>query len=67
MAADAGRGPIPVTIFGVRPDPAVINHYREIGVSRCVFAMPPAPAETVLPILERCAEAAREFEGAAAD
>jgi probable F420-dependent oxidoreductase len=67
MAADAGRGPIPVTIFGVRPDPAVIEHYREIGVSRCVFAMPPAPAETVLPILERCAEAAREFEGAAAD
>jgi probable F420-dependent oxidoreductase len=67
MAADAGRGPIPVTIFGVRPDPAVINHYREIGVSRCVFAMPPAPAVTVLPILERCAEAAREFEGAAAD
>ena len=66
MAADAGRGPIPVTIFGVRPDPSVINHYREIGVNRCVFAMPSAPAETVLPILERCAEAAREFEGAAA-
>jgi probable F420-dependent oxidoreductase len=66
MAADAGRGSIPVTIFGVRPDPAVIEHYRSIGVTRCVFGIPSAPAEQVLPILQRCAEAAREFEGAVA-
>src|SRR5918998_2726925 len=40
MAAEAGRGSIPVTIFGVRPDPAVIEHYRSIGVTRCVFGVP---------------------------
>lgn len=66
MAADAGRGPIPVTIFGVRPDPAVIEHYRSIGVTRCIFGIPSAPSEQVLPIMQRCAEAAREFEGAPA-
>ena len=66
MAAEAGRGPVPVTIFGVRPDPAVIEHYREIGVTRCVFGLPAADADTVLPILRRCADAAREFEGAVA-
>jgi probable F420-dependent oxidoreductase len=67
MAADAGRGTIPVTIFGVRPDPAVIEHYREIGVSRCIFPVPSAPSETVMPLLNRYAETAREFEAAAAD
>ena len=67
MAAEAGRGSIPVTIFGVRPDPAVIEHYRSIGVTRSVFGIPSAPSEQVLPIMQRCAEAAREFEGAAAD
>jgi len=67
IAAEAGRGSIPVTIFGVRPDPAVIEHYRSIGVTRCVFGVPSALSEQVLPILQRCAEAAREFEGAAAD
>jgi probable F420-dependent oxidoreductase len=64
LAVEAGRGPVPITIFGVRPDPAVIEHYREIGVTRCVFGLPPADADTVTPIMRRCAEAAREFEGA---
>jgi probable F420-dependent oxidoreductase len=64
-AAEAGRSPVPVSMFGVRPDPAVIGHYQEIGVTRCVFGLPSADAETVLPILRRHAEAAREFERAA--
>jgi len=66
MAAAAGRQPIPVTIFGVRPDPAVIEHYQSQGVTRCVFGIPSAPAQTVLPLLERCAEAAKQFSMAAA-
>jgi probable F420-dependent oxidoreductase len=67
LAADAGRDPIPVSIFGVRPDPAVIEHYREIGVSRCIFPLPSAPADDVLPRLQRYAEVANEFATAAAD
>jgi probable F420-dependent oxidoreductase len=67
MAAEANRGPIPITIFGVRPDPAVVEHYQSIGVTRCVFPLPSAPAETVLPLLQRSAEVARSFEMAAAD
>ena len=61
MAADAGRGQVPVTIFGVRPDAAVVQHYAEIGVTRCVFPLPSAPSETVLPLLDRQAEVIRQF------
>ena len=61
LAAAKGRGPIPVTIFGVRPEPQVIEHYEKAGVSRCVFGLPPGPAGEVLPILAGCAEAAKSF------
>ena len=57
LAADAGRSPIPVSVFGVRPDPGVIEHYQQAGVTRCVFWLPPAGPEQVLPALSRCAEA----------
>jgi probable F420-dependent oxidoreductase len=59
LAAAAGRGPIPVTVFGARPDPGVIERYAEAGVSRCLFYAPPAGAEVVVPLLERWAEVAR--------
>lgn len=58
-AAAIGRGPIPVTIFGVRPVPEVIDHYTEIGVTRCIFSLPAAAAEVVLPMVERYGEIAR--------
>jgi len=60
LAAERGRGPIPVSVFGVRPDPKVIEHYQEIGVTRCIFWLPPAPAEQVLPVLDRCAEVIKQ-------
>jgi probable F420-dependent oxidoreductase len=55
MAAEKGRGPIPVGLFGVRPDAAAIDRFRQMGVSRCIFGLPSAPAETVLPLLDRFA------------
>ena len=55
MAAEKGRGPIPVGLFGVRPDPEAIDRFRQMGVSRCIFGLPSAPAETVLPLLDRYA------------
>jgi hypothetical protein len=58
LAKAAGRGPIPVSIFGARPDPQMIERYREAGADRIVFGLPPAPAETVLPMLKTAASAA---------
>jgi probable F420-dependent oxidoreductase len=61
MAAAAGRDPagIPITVFGVAEDRALLDRYREAGVARLVFNLPPAPAEEVLPILDRCASLIR--------
>lgn len=61
LAAEAGRGPIPVTLFGVRPDPATIDRYQQMGVNRLIFGLPSADADRVLPLLERCAEATKSI------
>ncbi len=61
LAAEAGRGDIPVSVYGAPTRPEVIGHYAEIGVERCVFWLPPAPAEQVLPRLDRHAELAKSF------
>lgn len=58
-AEEAGRGHIPVYIFGAPPNPESIERMAELGVDHMVFGLPPAPAETVLPVLKRAAEAAR--------
>ena len=57
LAASAHRPPIPVTAWGVRPDPAQIDHWTGLGVSRCNFGLPPAGADEILPRLARYAEA----------
>jgi probable F420-dependent oxidoreductase len=61
MAVEAGRDPatLPITIFGVPEDPDLIARYRDAGVARVVFGLPPAPGDEVLPILDRCAALAR--------
>ncbi|HEY8766426.1 MAG TPA: LLM class F420-dependent oxidoreductase [Dehalococcoidia bacterium] len=53
MAADAGRGPIPVTVYGTMVRDEVVGHYHDIGVDRCIFWLPSAPADEVLPALDR--------------
>jgi len=59
MAKARGRGPIPVTVFGARPEASALETYAEAGVARCLFYAPPAPAEMVLPLLKQWAEVAR--------
>jgi probable F420-dependent oxidoreductase len=51
---EAGRDPsaVEVTVFGARPDPAVLEHHASVGVSRTVLALPSAPADQVFPILD---------------
>jgi len=43
------------TIFGVGPDAAAVERCMEHGFDRIVFALPPAEADQVLPLLERYA------------
>jgi alkanesulfonate monooxygenase SsuD/methylene tetrahydromethanopterin reductase-like flavin-dependent oxidoreductase (luciferase family) len=57
----AGRGHLPVTVFGSRTDERLVDEYRAAGVSRCVFRLPAAPADEVLPALDRTAELVRQF------
>ncbi len=57
QARAAGKNPsdFPVTVYGARPDPAVLARYAEGGVERACFWLPPEGRERVLPILDRYA------------
>jgi len=57
----AGRGRLPVTVFGSRADANLVDEYLAAGVSRCVFRLPAAPADDVLPALDRAADLAQSF------
>jgi probable F420-dependent oxidoreductase len=61
MAAAAGRGPVPVTVYGAPPRAEVIRHYQESGVERCVFWLPTLDARQLLPMLDRQAELIAEL------
>ncbi|MGI8663482.1 MAG: LLM class F420-dependent oxidoreductase [Acidimicrobiales bacterium] len=55
--AAAGRDPATLEIvpFGSTPDHGKLDHFEKVGVTECVFDLPSAPAEQVLPILDRYA------------
>jgi len=61
MAREAGRDPsdLEVSVFGSVPNRDVATRYRDAGVARVVFGLPPAPRDEILPILDACAEVAR--------
>ncbi len=61
LAHEAGRGPIPVGIFGASSKPEALEQYRKDGISRCVFHLPPASADVVLPRLDELADVAKSF------
>jgi probable F420-dependent oxidoreductase len=52
----AGRGRLPVTVYGAPSDPHVIDEYQAAGVTRCVLRIPSASADAVLPALDRAAD-----------
>jgi len=56
--AEAGRDPsaLEVVTFGSIPDHGKLDHFEHIGVTECVFALPSAPAATVLPLLDKHAD-----------
>jgi len=60
-AEKAGRDPaaVTVTIFGVPPDETKLAALRDAGVTRVVFFVPSAIADTVLPLLDGYAAVAK--------
>ena len=63
QAAEAGRGPIPMSVFGAQPEPKAFEEYQQLGARRCLMRLPSAPSEEVLPILKKHAEAVRSYQG----
>ncbi len=61
LAADAGRGRIPVSVYGAAPRREIIQQYVDLGVERCIFWLSCAPKERALPELDRYAELASGF------
>ena len=63
LAEEAGRDPASIEFgqFGTPAKPEVVEPLIEIGLSRIVFGLPPAPADTVLPLLDRYAELVQQY------
>jgi probable F420-dependent oxidoreductase len=55
LAGEAGRDPIPVTVYAVRAKLEVLQELAQAGVERAVLWIPPAPRDEVAPRLERLA------------
>jgi len=66
MAAEAGRSPIPVIVYGMMGRPEVVQHYIDSGIEGGIFWLPTGPADEVLPILDRYAELMQEVATAGA-
>jgi probable F420-dependent oxidoreductase len=56
LASEAGRGPIPVTVYGTLARPEIVEHYRDIGVDRCIFWLGSVPESDAIPMLDRYTE-----------
>ena len=52
---EAGRDPsgLQVTPFGSIPDLGKLDYFDSLGVTECVFQLPSAPADVVLPLLDK--------------
>ena len=53
---------LPITVFGVAEDADLVKRYRDAGVARLIFNLPPAKADEVLPVLDRCAALMRQVQ-----
>jgi probable F420-dependent oxidoreductase len=62
-AEEAGRGPIPVTVFGAKSEARLLERLRDAGVTRSLFYLPPAEPGEVERALDRLAEVAAQWDG----
>lgn len=60
-AKEAGRGHIPVIIFGTPPKEEYVERLAAAGADEFIFGLPPASAETVLPMIQQRAELAKRY------
>jgi probable F420-dependent oxidoreductase len=62
MCAEAGRDPVPVSVWGRLPDYDEIAGYRDIGVARVCTSLDSEKEDTILPVLDRWAEIIRKLK-----
>jgi hypothetical protein len=65
MAERRGRPAPSVTVFAGRADEAVLGHYAEAGVDRCLLMLPPDPPAESLAELDRYRKLADPWIGPA--
>jgi probable F420-dependent oxidoreductase len=60
-AEAAGRNPseISISIFGVKPERAVLDEFQALGVNRAIFSLPSGERDLVLPFLDKYAALTR--------
>jgi probable F420-dependent oxidoreductase len=61
MAVEAGREPPRVTTFGAPQAAQAIDQLERDGVHRCIFTLPSARREEVMPVLDRFTDIVRSF------
>jgi probable F420-dependent oxidoreductase len=61
-AAEAGRGPVPITVAGVMPDPSLIERFEQAGVHRALFGLPSTSRDAVEQELDRCTAVAEQYQ-----
>ena len=62
-AEQAGRGPIPVTVFGAKPEVRLLERLRDAGVTRSLFYLPPGEPGGIEQALDGLAGVAAEWRG----
>jgi methylmalonyl-CoA mutase cobalamin-binding subunit len=61
-AKSAGRGHIPVYLFGMEPVAEHIENYANLGIEECVFLLPSLPTEESSAELKRMMSIAEDFQ-----
>ena len=61
LAAQAGRDPIPVSVFGTPPNAEKVEQYHKDGASRFLFSLNAAGADEILPQLDELVELKSKF------
>jgi probable F420-dependent oxidoreductase len=56
LADEAGRGALPVSVYGTPHDPALVARYADGGAERCVFDLPSREVDETLAVLDRLAD-----------
>ena len=61
LAAQAGRSPIPVSVFGSSPKEEDLAKHQELKIERAVLMLPSADKDTLMPMLDQYAPLVSKF------